>query len=173
MFNDAFALVVTANMKKLKDKLARVEVIHTLEQLPIGPFAGGVSGGSKTRAELPLWQELDGIVAVSKAVKKYAEEECDLETEMIPNHAWSYKDKETGDWPRIRSNFAKQNVVMINPANIKGYCIYLGMAKENHQRKMENKWDPLLCRPVYNFHAYSSWGSQPEMVEDLKAAGVK
>lgn len=158
---------------KLMARVARVEVLHTCEQLPTGPFAGGVSGGSKTTAELPYFQALDGIVSVSKAVQKYALQECGLESEMIPNHAWSYKDKETGDWPRVRSNFAKQNVLMINPANIKGYEIFLGMAKMNQQRKAENNWDVLLERPVYNFIAYSSWGSQPEMVEELTAAGVQ
>jgi len=30
-------------------------------------FAGGISGGAKTSAELPLFRELDGLVAVSKA----------------------------------------------------------------------------------------------------------
>lgn len=164
---------MTASIDEFKDKVARVEVIHTLEQLPVGPFAGGISGGSKTAAELPLWKSLDGIVAVSKSVQAYAKKHCDLETEMIPNHAWSYKDKETGDWPRNRSNFAKQNVMMINPAYIKGYEIFLGMARANQQRKVENDWDALLNRPVYNFIAYSSWGSKPDMVQELKAAGVK
>ncbi|KAK5095888.1 hypothetical protein LTR70_003207 [Exophiala xenobiotica] len=71
-------------------------------------FAGGISGGAKTSAELPLFRELDGLVAVSKAVQKYAKQYCDLDAEMIPNHAWSYKDKDTGGWPRFRKNFAKQ-----------------------------------------------------------------
>lgn len=173
LFNDAFANVVTANMPKLREAGARIEIIHTLEQLPAGPYAGGVSGGAKTPAELAFFKELDGLVAVSKAVQKYAKQHCDLDAEMIPNHAWSYKDKDTGDWPRYRKNFAKQNVVMINPAWVKGYEIFLGMARENKQRVVENNWDELLDRPVYNFVAYSSWGSKPEMVRDLQAAGVK
>lgn len=160
-------------MPAIREKTARVEVVHSLEQLPVGPYAGGVSGGAKTPAELPLFQDLDGLVAVSMAVQKYAKEHCDLETEVIPNHAWSYKDKDTGDWPRCRQNFAKQNVVMINPALVKGYEIFLGMARENKQRVAEHNWDQVLNRSVYNFIAYTSWGSNPEMVRDLQAASVK
>lgn len=160
-------------MLKVKDDFARVEVIHTLEQLPNGPYAGGVSGGSKTSKELPLWKSLDAVVAVSKCVQEYAKKYNGLEAVMIPNHAWSYKDRNTGDWPRRRSNFAQQTVVMINPAYIKGYEIFLGMARVNQQRKVENSWDPLMNRPIYNFVAYSSWGSKPNMVEELTAAGVK
>ena len=70
-------------------------------------------------------------------------------------------------------NSIKQNVVMINPALVKGYDIFLGMARLNKQRIVENNWDALLNRPVYNFIAYSSWGSKPGMVKDLEAAGVK
>jgi len=173
IFNDAFANIVTANLPTLREDAARVEVIHTMEQLPAGPFCGGISGGARTRAELPFFKELDGLVAVSKAVQNYAKNHCDLQAEMIPNHAWSYKDKETGDWPRYRKNFAKQNVVMINPALVKGYEIFLGMARENKQRVVENNWDELLNRPVYNLMAYSSWGSKPDMVRDLQAAGVE
>ncbi|KAK5948052.1 hypothetical protein OHC33_010893 [Knufia fluminis] len=173
IFNDAFANVVTAEMPALREKAARIEVIHTLEQLPAGPYAGGISGGAKTQAELPLFKELDGLVAVSKAVQKYAKDHCGLDSEMIPNHAWSYKDKDTGDWPRYRHNFAKQTVAMVNPAFVKGYEIFLGMARENKQRVVENNWDELLNRPVYNFVAYISWGTDPDMIKDLQAAGVK
>ncbi|KAK5106310.1 hypothetical protein LTS08_000428 [Lithohypha guttulata] len=174
VFNDAFASVATCNLlADIQAGIARVEVVHTLEQLPTGPYAGGISGGAQCPEELRLFKELDGLIAVSKAVQRYAKDHCGLHAEMIPNHAWSYKDKETSDWPRYRSNFAKQNVVMINPAWVKGYDIFLAMARDNAQRKVENNWDALLDRPVYNFIAYLGWGSSPKMVQDLKAAGVK
>lgn len=156
-----------------KSRVARIEVIHTLEQIPVGPYAGGIAGAAGAPEEMPLIRALDGVVAVSKAVQKYAKEHCDLVTEMIPNHAWSYKDKDTSNWPRHRSNFAKQNVVMINPAYVKGFNIFLGMARENAQRRIENNWDALLDRPVYNFIAYVGWGTNPEIIKQLKEAGVK
>lgn len=158
---------------EFRSKVARVEVIHTCEQLPTGPFAGGMTGGSKTAAEMAYFEDLDGIVSVSKAIQHYAQKECGLKSEMIPNHAWSYMDKDTAELPSVRSNFAKQNVMMINPANIKGFKIYLDMSRQNQQRKVENSWDPLLKRPIYNFIAYSSWGSAPEMIEALKGSGVR
>lgn len=159
-------------MKKLKLRVARVEIVHTLEQLPTGPYSGGVSGGCQTADELILWQGLDGIVAVSSAVQKYAGHECDLKTEMIPNHAWSYKHKETGDWPARRYNFAKKNVVMINPAHMKGCSIFMGMARENEQRKVANVLNSVVQKPVYNFHAYISWGIRDEIHEELEKVGV-
>ena len=153
--------------------MSRVEIVHTLEQLPFGPFAGGISGGAMSKAELPLFQQLDGLVGVSRSMVKYAKKYGDLDLEMIPNHAWSYKDKNTGGWPRYRQNFSKQNVVMINPAYVKGYDIFLGMARANKQRAVENEWDELLGHQVYNFVAYSSWGSNAAMTKDLKDVGVK
>lgn len=60
IFNDALASVMTANMPAISKKTARVEVVHTLEQLPVGPYAGDISGGAKTPAELPLFRDLDG-----------------------------------------------------------------------------------------------------------------
>lgn len=168
------ANIVTYTMPEdFKQKVCRVEIVHTLEQLPAGPYAGGVSGSAQCPAEIEIFKQCDAIVSVSKAMQKYAKEQCDLETTMIPNHAWCYKDRDTSDWPRYRQNFKKQTVVMINPASVKGYKIFLAMAQENAQREAENDWDKLLDRPVYNFVAYTAWGTKPEMKEELKAAGVK
>jgi len=172
IFNDALTNVVTSKAPAFREKVARVGVIHSLEQLPTGPYSGGMSTGTSTAAELPLLAELDGLVAVSNAVKTYTKQHCGLDTEMIPNHVSLYKDEGTGGWPRYRQNFTKQNVVMINPALVKGYEIFLGMAKANQQRVHENR-DKLLNRPVYNYVAYLSWGSTSEMAEELEAAGVK
>lgn len=172
LFNDAFASKVSLEMKKLKAQVARVEIVHTLEQLPTGPYSGGVSGGCQTADELTLWQRLDGIVAVSTAVQKYAKQECDLVSEMIPNHAWSYMDKETGGEPRRRYNYAKKKVVMINPAHMKGCSIFAGMARENEQRKVANVLNSVIQKPVYNFEAYISWGIKDEIAEALEKVGV-
>lgn len=159
-------------MKKIEPQLARVEIVHTLEQLPAGPYSGGVSGGCQTPHELPLWKGLDGIVSVSKAVQKYAEKECGLFSEMIPNQACSYKDKETGDWPSRRYNFAKKNVVMINPAYMKGSDIYRDMAERNQKRQAANATNVEVQEPVYTFHAYISWGIRPQIEQDLVKNGV-
>lgn len=159
-------------MKKLRDRVARVEIVHTLEQLPTGPYSGGVSGGCQTAHELSLWQGLDGIVSVSTAVQTYAKKECDLVTEMIPNHAWSYMDKNTGAFPARRYNFDKKNVVMINPAYMKGCSIFTGLAGENHKRKLQNELSNVTSASVYNFHAYISWGIRDEIQQGLENVGV-
>lgn len=174
IFNDALASKVTSEMPICKDKTRRVEVIHSAEQFPLGPFAGGVPGSSKTTAELPLWHTLDGAVSVSLALQAYVKNHG-LETTYIPNHAWSYKDRNTGDWPRVRSNFAKQTVVMVNPTYVKGYNIFLGMAKENRKRASLNRFNfkPDEQLPTYRFIAYLGWGAKPHIVDELRTAGVE
>jgi len=41
------------------------------------------SGHLETHSELALLKELDELVAVSKAVQKYAKQQCDLDAKMI------------------------------------------------------------------------------------------
>lgn len=156
----------------------RVEIIHTAEQLPLGPYAGGIPGSAATDAEDALWHGLDGIISVSKTIEKYAAEHCGLMTEMIPNHPWVYKDKDTLRWPRRRENFSKQRVAMINPAWVKGYDIFLEMAKVNHERYNRS----FIEREggnhdehsgVYEYVAYATWGSSKQMEKELEDAGVR
>lgn len=174
LFNDAFASIVLHSMPAdFKNEVALVEVCHTLEQIPAGPYSGGVSGSANCPDELKLIKACDGIITVSKMMHKYAKEKCGLDTEMIPNHAWCYKDRQTSDWPLYRMNFKKQTVVMINPAGVKGYKIFLAMARENQKREMENNWDKMQTQPVYNFVAYGAWGTKPDMVKEMQAAGVR
>lgn len=174
LFNDAFASIVTNTMPvEFKAKVSRVEICHTFEQIPAGPYAGGVAGSANCPAEIELINACEGIVTVSKAMHKYAEEKAGLKTEMIPNHAWCYMDRDTSDWPRYRFNFKKQTVVMINPAGVKGYKIFLAMARENVRREAESDWNTLLAQPVYNFVAYMAWGTKPDMVAEMQALGVE
>lgn len=156
-------------------KLVRFEVVHTAEQIPTGPYAGGCFGSATTPVEFELWQKLDGIVAVSHAIRRYAADQCGVEMHMIPNHPWSFKDRKSANLPRRRRNFDDQTVVMINPCMIKGYGIFLDMAKENKRRRDDNTNLPigLANRPSYNYVAYATWGAKPEMRDELRAAGVE
>lgn len=152
----------------------RVEVIHTAEQVPAGPYSGGIPGSATTKAELALWENVDGVVSVSKAIHSYAEIHCPtVTTTMIPNHAWTYMDKDSHLWPRRRSNFAKQRVAMVNPAYVKGYDIFLEMAKENRARgELQYQFEDNE-KPTYTYVAYASWGSSSEMKKELEKSGVR
>lgn len=167
IFNDAFPRMVTANMTDI----ARVEVIHTFEQVPAGPYLGGMKGGSKTVKELPYLRALDMCVAVSNAVKSYAEDVAHLDNViMIQNHKAVFLNKDTGKFPYRRYNFKKQTVYMINPAPIKGLSIFQDMARENHRRKLQN--DRGANKPVYEFVAVRSWGTKDTYAQALLGSGV-
>ncbi|KAK4914228.1 hypothetical protein LTR66_017162 [Elasticomyces elasticus] len=176
LFNDVLAAKAISMLPNL-DKVARVEIIHTLEQIPAGSCAGGIPGSSTSPLEFQLWLEIEGRVAVSEAVQKYAQEECKLPTVMLPNHAFSYLNNEPGQFPAVRRNFTKQTVVMVNPAVVKGFDMFLLMAQENHRRAKANKANKTRAAneqfPVYKFRCYLSWGTLPEMIRALRAAGVE
>lgn len=171
IFNDALASKVTSVMPWFANHGMRIEVIHTAEQIPAGPYTGGIPGSATTNAELSLWENIDGIVSVSNAIHAYAEAHCpDVKTTMISNHAWTYMDKDSHLWPRRRTNFAKQRVAMVNPAYVKGYDIFLAMAKENQLRGGSQYQSE---KPTYNYVAYASWGSNPEIKKELQRASVR
>lgn len=175
IFNDVFTCKFTETMLAKKPKLVRVEIVHTAEQIPVGPFSGGMLGSAVTPLELELWKRLDAIVAVSNAIKRYARDECDLNTTMIPNHVWAFKDRKSSNWPRRRENFGHQTVVMINPCAVKGYSIFLEMAKANQKRMLANQFAPTdpVNQPSFNYVAYATWGAKPHMKEALALAGVQ
>lgn len=143
-------------MMALPSHVRRAFVVHTAEQLPFGPFAGGISGGAISPREHELLQEVDGIWSVSKAIQDYAKVHGDLETEFIFHHPWNYLEEGTEKLPRHRHNFSKGKVLMVNPCSLKGSDILL----------------PLVQRcPELDFIVVSSWGSieNPDLQESLKA----
>lgn len=62
------------------------------------------SGDSKTRSELALLKELDGLVAVSKAVQEYAKLDCDVDLCFV------LQEQNTSDWPRYQKGIAEHKV---------------------------------------------------------------
>lgn len=121
----------------------RVAIIHTAEQLPFGPFSGGMPGHVSTPSESKLLQQLDGVWSVSEAIRRYAFEHGLLDTSFFVHHPWTYLDETTRALPTRLHNWDKKYVGMINPCKVKGVQILASLAES--------------C-PQHQFLVYKSWG---------------
>ncbi|KAK4147360.1 glycosyltransferase [Dichotomopilus funicola] len=154
IFNDPLTMKVTA-VHPARETFKRINIIHTAEQIPYGPFVAGVDGHCLSpAAENELLRDLDGIWAVSKAVKDYAWTYGKLETTFLVHPISTYLDSVTGGLPRVRNNVDKTEVGMINPCPHKGLSILLALAQRF---------------PQMDFVVWKSWGSRPEHIAQLEA----
>lgn len=135
--------------------ICRVVVLHTAEQLPFGPFAGGVPGMTSSPREIDLLHQLDGIWSVSKAIKDYAMRYGQLQTDFFVHHPWTYLEEKTHQMPMKWQNWDKKYVGMINPCAVKGSGILLKLAK--------------AC-PHLDFLVYKSWGSDEKLEEQMRSS---
>ncbi|KAH7082830.1 hypothetical protein BKA63DRAFT_380962, partial [Paraphoma chrysanthemicola] len=110
--NDGLTLKATSAMAIPRIKVCRVGVIHTAEQLPFGPFAGGVPGHVSSADEFDLLKKLDGIWSVSNAVKRYAFEHGRLETSFFVHHPWTYLEGKEHSLPAHHHNWDKPYIGM-------------------------------------------------------------
>lgn len=132
--------------------VCRVAVVHTAEQLPFGPFAGGVPGHASSPSEFDLLRQLDGIWSVSHAIKKYALEHGNLQTDMLGHHPWTYLEGNKHELPSHLHNWDKKFIGMINPCVVKGWKIFINIAK--------------IC-PQFDFLVYKSWGFDDEIGKQM------
>ncbi|KAH7093471.1 hypothetical protein FB567DRAFT_434387 [Paraphoma chrysanthemicola] len=151
--NDGLTLKATSALAIPRIKVCRIGVIHTAEQLPFGPFAGGVPGHVSSAGEFDLLKQLDGIWSVSNAIKQYAFEHGHLETSFFVHHPWTYLEEKTHSLPAHHHNWDKPYIGMINPCAVKGSHILLNLAKS--------------C-PQHNFLVYKSWGFSDEIGKQMK-----
>lgn len=79
LFHDSLPLKLTSLMA-LPSHVRREFIIYTAEQLPFGPFAGGLTGGSCSSHEHELLQQVDAIWSVSEKIQNYAAEHGGLAT---------------------------------------------------------------------------------------------
>ncbi|KAF2840858.1 glycosyltransferase family 4 protein [Patellaria atrata CBS 101060] len=151
LFSDPLWMKATSVMDLEGAK--RIFIIHCAEQLPFGPYAGGIPNSACSPAEHELLKQCNGVWAVSKAVKNYAWKYGQLETACIPNHAWIYLDERTQQLPRRRYNWNKGLVGMINPSRVKGVHILLKLAKR---------------MPEVGFVCWRSWAMHDEIRKALE-----
>ncbi|KAK5999477.1 hypothetical protein QM012_005478 [Aureobasidium pullulans] len=151
--NDGLSMQATSASELPNVDICRVVVLHTAEQLPFGPFAGGVPGMTSSPREIDLLHQLDGIWSVSKAIKDYAFKYGDLQTDFFVHHPWTYLEEKTHQVPKRWQNWDKKYVGMINPCAVKGSGILLDLAK--------------AC-PHLDFLVYKSWGSDAKLEQELQ-----
>jgi hypothetical protein len=153
IFNDSLSLNATLSMP-LDVDAHRIFVIHCAEQLPFGPYAGGLTESACSPRELDLLRDVDGIWAVSQAIKDYAYKHGQLETTFLVHDPWTYLDERTHQLPRQYHNWTNQIVGMINPSQVKGVKILLDLAKR---------------LPRVKFAAWKSWGFDDDIRKQLEA----
>lgn len=134
--------------------ISRVVVLHTAEQLPFGPFSGGMPGMNSSPKELSLLRQLDGIWSVSVAIKDYAMKYGQLQTDFFVHHPWTYLEDDTHRMPCQMHNWDKKSVGMINPCAVKGSKILLDLAA--------------AC-PHLDFLIYKSWGMDEKLEQQLSS----
>ncbi|KAF5266033.1 hypothetical protein FOXYS1_3128 [Fusarium oxysporum] len=113
--NDGLSMKASLASELAHLTMSRIAVVHTAEQLPFGPFAGGVPGHSSTTREADLFQQLDGIWSVSDAIRNYALEQGQLQTRFLVHHPWTYLVGKDHEMPSRLFNWDKKFVAMINP----------------------------------------------------------
>lgn len=150
--NDGLSMKASLASELAHLTMSRIAVVHTAEQLPFGPFAGGVPGHSSTTREADLFQQLDGIWSVSDAIQNYALEHGQLQTRFLVHHPWTYLVGKDHEMPSRLFNWDKF-VAMINPCPVKGSCIFVNLAR--------------AC-PQLEFLTYMSWGADDATVKHLE-----
>ncbi len=154
IFNDPITMKITEDHPD-RDNFKRVNIIHTAEQLPFGPFVAGVDGHCLSpKVEDALLRGLDGIWSVSKAVKEYAWTHGKLDTTFLVHPPSTYLDKESGAMPVVRNNIDKDEIGMVNPCPHKGLSILVALAKKF---------------PDMKFVTWKSWGSRTVHIDQLLA----
>ena len=133
--------------------VCRIGIVHTAEQLPFGPFAGGLPGHTSSPGESKLLQMLDGIWSVSNAIRQYALEHGQLRTSFFVHHPRTYLEEESHRIPAHLHNWDKDYICMINPCVVKGSPIFIALARS--------------C-PQYNLLVYKSWGFNDEIGKQMK-----
>jgi len=153
IFNDSLSLKATSTILHGRD-ICRVFVIHCAEQLPFGPYSGGLSESACSPKEHDLLREVDGIWAVSRAIRDYAYEHGQLRATFLPHDPWTYLDEQTHQVPREYNNWEKQLVGMVNPSLVKGVTVLRQLAER---------------LPHVNFVVWCSWAFEDSVRTLLEA----
>ncbi|EAQ85365.1 hypothetical protein CHGG_09379 [Chaetomium globosum CBS 148.51] len=152
IFNDPITMKLSAS-HPMRHTFKRINIIHTAEQLPFGPFVAGVDGHCLSpAAENRLLRDLDGIWSVSNAVKDYAWTHGRLMTKFLVHPPMTYLDRVTGGMPVVRNNIDKDEIGMVNPCPHKGLSILIALARKF---------------PHLKFVTWKSWGSRTVHLEQL------
>jgi glycosyltransferase involved in cell wall biosynthesis len=116
---------------------------HSQTTLPFGPDCS-TPNPSDTR----LFSRADGIVSVSRFLQQYLLRHGGLDSEVIYFPSYG-----TGPFPHL-GNFDNPYITVINPSAIKGFSIFIGLARS---------------LPQYAFAAVPTWATSEEELEEMKS----
>ncbi|CAG8488049.1 7164_t:CDS:2 [Acaulospora colombiana] len=123
VFNDSVSLKIASTLPST----IRVFICHACEHLPFGPY-GGVPGfgSSSSQTEHKWLKEIEGVWAVSRAIKDYMTAHGrGLHSTYLPLHPAIF-----GKLPfKKYYNFDSPYVLAINPGSVKGYTIFRNLAE--------------------------------------------
>ncbi|KAF0553869.1 UDP-Glycosyltransferase/glycogen phosphorylase [Gigaspora margarita] len=149
VFNDSISLKIAST---LPGSIVRIFICHACEHLPFGPYSGVPGFGSSTSPiERKRLKEIEGVWAVSYAIKSYIDTygEGVLAT-FLPLHPTIY-----GKPPYKRYyNFDATYVLITNPSSIKGYTIFKKLAEK---------------MPDVQFAAIKSWGVSEYQLKEMES----
>ncbi len=120
-------------------------LLQTIIQLPFGPLAVDRNPEYAT-----LIRSARAIVVVSDFIKRYIHDHAGLDAQVLPMPVYG-----AGPFPDL-SGFDRGFVTMINPCELKGVSIFIGLAREF---------------PDIEFAAVPTWGADQGMIDCLQALG--
>jgi glycosyltransferase involved in cell wall biosynthesis len=118
-------------------------MLQTIISLPFGPLSV-----NKSTAYEALIRSARAIIVISHFMKNYVREHGDLDSKLM--HLPVYG---AGPFPDL-SGFDRGYVTMINPCELKGVSIFIGLAQ---------------AFPDVEFAAVPTWGADQELVDRLRA----
>lgn len=118
-------------------------LLQTIIQLPFGPISV-----NKSPAYTELVEAARAIIVISRFMKDYIHEHGDLDANLL--HLPVYG---AGPFPDL-SGFDRGFVTMINPCELKGVSIFIGLAQ---------------AFPDVEFAAVPTWGADQELLDRLRA----
>ncbi|MNW36968.1 D-inositol-3-phosphate glycosyltransferase [compost metagenome] len=120
-----------------------IYLAHSQATLPFGPECF-----QEDIPKIELYKKLHGIVSVSDYLKKYFDLYADMDSEVIYFPSYGQ-----GPFPNL-ANFDNPFITVINPSAIKGFSIFIGLA-----RKM----------PHLQFAAVPTWATRSEEIEEMQS----
>jgi len=116
-------------------------LLQTIVQLPFGPLAV-----NKSPEYAELVKATQAIVVISNFMKQYIHDYGDLESHLLPIPVYG-----AGPFPDL-SGFDDGFVTMINPCELKGVSIFMGLAREF---------------PDVKFAVVPTWGADQDLIGRL------
>ena len=117
-------------------------LLQTIVQLPFGPLSV-----DRSPEYTELVKAAQAIIVISNFMKDYIRDHGDLDAHLLPLPVYG-----SGPFPDL-SGFDRGFVTMINPCELKGVSIFIGLAREF---------------PDVEFAAVPTWGADQDLIDRLR-----